>query len=681
MPRRSEPIRPLNSDDASNSQQFVHLPCHSLSTAVIVAVFSVCNDSTKASRSRSIIMFPTFTGSSRPRRQVNLSGRNSNNPFAATQQTSNARSSPSAVALAQQERKARQQERERLQATKIIQKSWRGHSCRRYLRDKARQEWDEQERILGALPGKQSPEQLRLLLRFATPRQEGDLERVSRYAVTFDRFLRDPSSSLLDREWDLPLNKLCKLCLSMISHLLDDSHAEIKHVEDSDQAVDNMLMMVAHIGGIYPHEVSRYADTYYLTLRKLLLSPRSMPEPRLQRISQLLTQPLKQESYGSASLYRAFLVDFLTLPNIQDRINLTDVARDIKPRLLAKVLRIEVSSNTPAKLTRTLPNESLLWLLAYFIFLCRTSAAYSSTEPFLDIDYVASVSALLSDLADDLGQRPSLSDTTSDASLPKFIEQEVTGLINKSSITSLLVQSAILPASTDMQHQNSDSAAILASYALTLLQVFPRRGDEIRMWLYLGSTSSQPNSSGETEKTPAIRYFWDAVSKTTIFTSICTKPRNAVKLLGNGQGQSAHDPVRKVGQEWRVILLFLELYTFVLKFMDDEEFMNGANLIGSDKSWTRHSALELTQVRDLTMFLKNLAFAMYWHSAEITGAEEPASTGSLASYFGHGMPAHADDLDESDKHKDINIAGINGITLSYTKGMVTGLLRMIYERE
>src|SRR6186713_3297297 len=102
-------------------------------------------------------MFQTFTGSSRRPRQVNLSGRN-NNPFAAVQQTSAARGSlPTAVVNAQQERKARQYERERLQAAKVLQKSWRGHRCRKGLREEARRQWDEQEQILTQRPKFDSP--------------------------------------------------------------------------------------------------------------------------------------------------------------------------------------------------------------------------------------------------------------------------------------------------------------------------------------------------------------------------------------------------------------------------------------------------------------------------------------------------------------------------------------------
>jgi ubiquitin-protein ligase E3 C len=127
----------------------------------------------------------------------------------------------------------------------------------------------------------------------------------------------------------------------------------------------------------------------------------------------------------------------------------------------------------------------------------------------------------------------------------------------------------------------------------------------------------------------------------------------------------------------------LELYTFVLKVMDDEEFIKGADDTASQRSWTRQSALKLSQVRDLTTFLKNLAFSMYWYSSQILESEQPAVPQSLASYFGNPSTEAAlgSDLDSATKPEEMAIGSIAGLNLNYLKGTVTGLLRMIYERE
>jgi ubiquitin-protein ligase E3 C len=128
-------------------------------------------------------MFQSFTGSSRRPRQVNLSGQHVD-PFAAggwgapvasgTQKT---------VAAAQQERQHRQQERERLHATKRIQRTWRGHRTRRELASVRRHEWDILERYSTDEPNQYSAhliEQLRLLLSFFNSHSTEDVGRLER---------------------------------------------------------------------------------------------------------------------------------------------------------------------------------------------------------------------------------------------------------------------------------------------------------------------------------------------------------------------------------------------------------------------------------------------------------------------------------------------------------------------
>jgi ubiquitin-protein ligase E3 C len=80
-------------------------------------------------------MFPTFTGSSRKARNVNLSGQKAINPFTSTSWAPSAAAGASkTVAHAQAERAQRQQERDRLKAAQRIQRTWRGHRSRRNLR-------------------------------------------------------------------------------------------------------------------------------------------------------------------------------------------------------------------------------------------------------------------------------------------------------------------------------------------------------------------------------------------------------------------------------------------------------------------------------------------------------------------------------------------------------------------
>jgi len=124
-------------------------------------------------------MFQTFSGSSRRPRQVNLSGQNLN-PFAASSWSPSTSGTQKTVANAQQEREQRRQERERLNASKRIQRTWRGHRSRRELADSRRAQWDEIE-----ANSRQSSsevvliEQVRLLVAFFSPQRRDDAGRLA----------------------------------------------------------------------------------------------------------------------------------------------------------------------------------------------------------------------------------------------------------------------------------------------------------------------------------------------------------------------------------------------------------------------------------------------------------------------------------------------------------------------
>lgn len=122
-------------------------------------------------------MFQTFSGSSRRPRNVNLSGQNLN-PFAASSWTPAASGTQKTVANAQQERLQRQQEREKLNATKRIQRTWRGHKVRRDLADSRRNAWDRAEAGGDSRSEAALAEQLRLLVAFFSTRRHADLKRL-----------------------------------------------------------------------------------------------------------------------------------------------------------------------------------------------------------------------------------------------------------------------------------------------------------------------------------------------------------------------------------------------------------------------------------------------------------------------------------------------------------------------
>ena len=658
-------------------------------------------------------MFPSFTGSTRPKRQVNLSGRN-NNPFAAlpgSRTSSSPQTAQNALAQAQHERILRQQERERPPAATKIQKSWRGHKERKQAKALWRQEWDYRE---GWEPGGPSETQeplsqraapaytsedeclasLRLLVQFVSPRNKLDLQCLDHFATRYLQSTQMQLSGYPVDVWTYPLLRLAKLILATLNARWTPPLPT--HI------ADNLVALLNAVATAIPRQLASYSHEYFRTLAQAA-SGRQCSDPRSIELAALaLLQP---SSDRTLEAYEGFTSEFLTTPGLPALFGSLDgFGRGIQYRTLATALNEILSRSSHDDILQLKSRESLLWLLAYFIYFRRL--AYSDEQHFTDspdLQYVKIVSRLISFLADDIGTRiespnqlPSSSSSISAPAagpvepLPSFVRSEIFSLINQENVSSLLANFDVVPASSDGVPGTPGEASALASYALTLLRAFPRRGDEIRMWLFRGSTSrgsSQTNHA--TKSLPAIKYFYQVASKSTIYQQITKDPRETVSMLRPDQPQIREKrPLHSIAdesrdQQWRVILLFLELYTFVLKIMDDEEFLAGTSAYNEQWSGTRKSALPLDQVKDLTVFLKNLSFSMYWNASEIAGIEAAEVKTSLADYFGGNKAAQNESRQDEDPTKlvEMSIAGVSGMTLLYMKGLVTGVLRMVYERE
>jgi ubiquitin-protein ligase E3 C len=346
-------------------------------------------------------------------------------------------------------------------------------------------------------------------------------------------------------------------------------------------------------------------------------------------------------------------------------------------------------------------SKNRMSLLAHFIYLHRfqTSQAYTSHKHFVHV-----ISVLLSSVADDMnldelqraeyGQNKLGSTQGNGTSVSDlFVREQILSLVNQESIGNLLSGARDTKVSPEGAAGLDEEAKQLASYALTLLRFFPRRGDEIRMWLYLSST---PASSTSGDRIPTIKYFWQAARSSNIFNTISRDSRAAIRLLKprNSSSQFSWEPPNSekgksesIQDEWRVILVFLELYTFILKLMDDEEFFSASpvTIIANGASSTRpgYKALPLQDVQELTTFLKNLGFTMYFNAAEIADmGERESNIGSISSYFHVSSESHYSEVtSEGEKPGEITVAGLSGMSIDYVKGLVTGLLRMLYERD
>ncbi len=318
---------------------------------------------------------------------------------------------------------------------------------------------------------------------------------------------------------------------------------------------------------------------------------------------------------------------------------------------------------------RNITTRARLWLLGNTIYL-----AYNATA---NDHFTTSIARLLGSLAEQVDfeaaavemdnqsfDRDILAKVGSGLPLNTFLHQQMSLLINQNSIRNILAHDQ-----TNVNGVNNSSAStqLLASYALTLLRCFPMKADDIRMWLYLGPTDQ--STSGNTN-VPATQYFWNAAKTSAVFATVRKNSRSVLPLI------KSSTLTADTRDDWTVILVFLELYTFLLKIMDDEEF------VGSGK---RPSAIPLTDVADLVTFLKNLGFVLYFNAADLN-SDDSAAGGrdagslSLSRHFGCSIPSVSNSTREAES-RAIVVAGLPGLTIDYMKGLVTGLLRAIYERD
>ncbi len=643
---------------------------------------------------------------------MNLSGRN-NNPFAAlpgSRTSSSPQTSQNALAQAQQERILRQQERERPPAATKIQKTWRGHKERNQAKVIWRQEWEHREgwestessgtrESLSQLPAPaytsedQCLDSLRLLVQFASPRSDHDIQCLDHFTRRYLQSVQTDPSRCPAEIWTYPLLHLAKLSLAALS---------AKRAPPlSTSIVDNLVALISTVATSIPRQLASYSTEYFRTLADAGIGRQCSNTRSIESAALALLQPI---SNRTEKVYEGFVSEFLTTPGLPATFgSLNGLSRGIQYRTLAAALHTVLSGSSHSDILHLKSRDNLLWLLAYFIYFRRLAYAdeqKSTDTP--DVQYVKIVSKLISFLADDIGSRIEVpirltsSDnsipapaTTAVQPLPAFVRSEILTLINQENVSSLLANFDVVPASKGSVSGTPSEASALASYALTLLRAFPRRGDEIRMWLFRGSTSRGSSQTKYAVKPlPAIKYFYQVASGSNIYQQISKDPRETVGMLRPDKRQirkniQSHSADESRDQQWRVILLFLELYTFVLKIMDDEEFLAGTSAYNDQWSWTRKSALPLDQVKDLTIFLKNLSFSMYWNASEIAGIEAAEVKTSLAEYFGGSKVAQSEYRQEegSAKVEEMSIAGVSGMTLVYMKGLVTGVLRMVYERE
>nr|OQO26866.1 hypothetical protein B0A51_06382 [Rachicladosporium sp. CCFEE 5018] len=557
---------------------------------------------------------PSFTGSSRRQRQVNLSGRTPANPFTVGGSTAGAQA---AIASAQQDRVERQQRRQEQQACGRIQRTWRGYHSRRQAHKAWRDTWDAVERDQhGAYPSLDaSLSQMNRLMLFFSPKSDAnDVDRLTSYGerhiATADSTTTPPSQD----PWPRAYGRLRQACLEALQ--------SERHGDDG-----TVLDILAYSTSRSSSFDGTAAIRYYRTL----ISLHGVSE---RALTAAILAPLHRfpNAYDGLAVLLQTPVDLPMLKLLQSTIN---------PRIFAEA--VARMPHDPALATR-----ERVWLLRNLIRLCGSTDHATTTA----------IAPLLGSLADEIdfeGSPVSLDDTTFDREvlqnvtarvpLSTTLQRELHGLVSQDRVRNLLSQD-VTPA----------DAQLYASYALTLLRCFPRQADDIRMWLYLGSTGQATTTV----------YFWEAMKSNKLVSDIVRDSRSVLSLL-----QTSQD----LKESWTVILMFLELYTFLLKIMDDEEFM------GRTSGRQRQSAIPIGDVAYLVTFLKNLGFTLTFNASELDGRESllARDVGSLRGHF--GSPAAPEPLRRGRDAKSVSLHGIPGISWGYIKGIVTGLMRAIYERD
>ncbi|QSS57497.1 IQ and HECT domain-containing protein [Histoplasma capsulatum var. duboisii H88] len=658
-------------------------------------------------------MFQSFTGKARRPRQVNLSNRPTNpvSAYSSARHGQAGQGTQATIALAQQERRQRQLDRERLQATYILQRTWRGYKARKAAKDSWRTEWDNVERNRGpdARPGSDGDalvwmgmpqpyadptdclSQLRKLLCFIWIKDRDDWARLSYFAKSFQMTLEEAPVLQPDGEWPPTLRRLGVVTLQFL--------ATTPSSMPSVSLVNDFLQLITFLSTLLPTQMTRLAERYYSALTAITLNLQtslntSQTRDMVVRSVLALLQPITSETLDA---YGWFGRVFLAIPSLDRHLGgLDELAAGVNYKLLASAIDSHIlpcanSFSEPIDVDRR------LWLLSYFIYFHRHAQGDGVVKQAPETLFVKAVSGLLSPIAGEVSRRLGGEEKTQAELLPPFVRSQLYTLLDQHSITHLLSHAAPnrLPTvnsnSSQLHLQASKDVKALAAYALTLLRVFPKRGDEIRMWLYLGSAMETGTGGDSTSgRLPAIKYFWNASKSTRVFLNITQNSRDVLAMLQTGSALSSQGgPIAEQSsdreQEWTVILLFLELYTFLLKVLDDEEFFSATPLLGkpskSNASWTQESALPLDDVRNLTLFLKNLAFTLYWNSADLTSTNiDPSNTDGIRNYFNIRSPP-LEPVHSNLKSKGSTLVSVTGIPLDYFKGLVTGLLRMVHERD
>ncbi len=559
-------------------------------------------------------------------------------------------------------------------------------------------------------------QELRLLLLFVDVAAKDDRRRLNDWMARLMRDSHGQGWALADDPWRVLLVRLAKCLLDVLS-------ASRHHLDETRPTLRSLAFVTTTI----PADIGQLAETYYRVLSNITQRNGTSPtfDPAdAALLTQCVLAPLRASASNTSTVYENFIWKYLTIPDLPTRLG------DLKPlivgldyRRLINTMASSMARRPPLPQDLSIPGGPLLWLLSYLIFVRhqKLGKTASETRP----KHLLVTSELLATLRNDIiellsKERPplklkpaSVAEEELDGIMrkggasmcPPFIREQLLSLLSQRALTSYAFPARILDGeemvrsggqTTDQAHE----AMIYAGYVVNLMAAFPSYADDIRMWVYLGSTTHDGQ-----DRVPALRYFWNVVCSTVVFQRISKDPQQAVELArppsledededtSKDSGRGSMGSIRD--QSWKMILLFLELYSFVLKVVDDDEFFAGGGTApsgpgshlsasSSQLTWAEESALPLTEVQNLTTFLKNLAFALFWYDADIKGTSGDGAGRNRMRYqipTPDRNPRLGPATVRASTTNGDRVAGPGWMSIAYLKETVTGLLRMLYERE
>lgn len=588
-------------------------------------------------------MFSTFTGNSRRPRNVNLSG-GAGNPFANTSWTPAAASNATkTVSNAQADRERRHAERQRQKAAGKIQKTWRGHRSRTITANERRAAFDQLFGISGTSPAIRLPPAFNLLLAFAatSPTKE-DVARVIRFALDA-------------RSIDLSQIATPETHSSRWSRFVDVLVGAFQTTATSETELPDgsvaLLELVIRIAQQQPQLLGHSTTRYYSSLSKACSS--SLFSAWSEILLQAVVVPLQRSSSSDLnSIYESFAAHFLSGSDmVLFERNIDKYTTHIDSEMLSRAIVGLYGKSHHRNLSR----EQLVWILAHFIHINGTMMSSRGSEMLSAT--VTQITALSAEISTRFAVQ---NDDDEETAVPlpgdEYLKTQLTSIIHGESINVILKNFA---SNLSLDSSESDySASTLAGYILSLFQCFPTQADEVRMRLFLEEIKTPQGSI------PVVKFLWQIMEKTRLFLQLTANPFDTLTILRRYLDPAPEVAVNSEEQEWRIILLFLELYIFILRLSDDDDFFSGIypTIMESDAPTSRIRAcsLSLRNVKDLTIFLKNTAFTIYYKSAFLS---RKASEGS----------AHKDDA-------LINTSPTR-LTLNSLRTIISTAMKMLYERD